>query len=528
MPVDPQMRSLNSVRTYLLILLAICTAIFQACSASEKLEGFIYYRLSSDPTTLDPALATDVTGGTITAKLFNGLVRLDENLNVIPDLAESWEITDAGRTYIFRLRNDSKFITGRVVNASDFKYTFKRILSPEGKSPNSWVLERISGARDFMQGRADDVKGLEVLDSQTLKISIDEAFSPFLQLLTMTAAYVVPKEEVERLGADFSSNPIGTGPFVLKYWKNNNELVLVRNDKYFSGRAVTPGIVYRIIPEELTAVTEFELGNLDVIQLPASEYSRYRNSKKWEKYLSSITGLNTYYLGFNCSRPPFKSKALRRAVSYAIDREKILRTFYESRGRLAAGPVPDLLRSWHSDPYPFDPEEAKRIIKEEGMYGSIVHFYITQEQETVDMAEIIQSYIKKAGLKVIIKQLEWSAYKAAINNGEADLFWLGWWADYPDPENFLFPLFHSSNHGAAGNRTRYANREVDRLIEAGQRAVNSSERDAHYSTAEAIIMDEAAWVTFWHKTDFTLRQPHLRNYRIYPIYSMDKGLEVSF
>ena len=108
------------------------------------------------------------------------------------------------------------------------------------------------------------------------------------------------------------------------------------------------------------------------------------------------------------------------------------------------------------------------------------------------------------------------------------MFWLGWWADYPDPENFLFPLFHSSNHGASGNRSRYTNREVDRLIEAGQKALNISERNEYYRLAEKIITEEAPWVFFWHKTDFTLRQPYLKNYKIYPIYSIDKGVEVSF
>jgi ABC-type transport system substrate-binding protein len=513
---------------YLISLLIFLCFGFITCSVTDRQPGFIYYRLNSDPTTLDPALITDVTGGYISAKLFNGLVKLDEDLKVIPDIAEFWEITGDGKTYIFRLKKNVKFANNRLVTAHDFRYSFERILSSAGKSPNSWVLDRISGARDFLQGKSAYIDGLEVIEDHTLKIRLDEPFSPFLQLLTMTAAYVVPREDIERLGADFSSNPTGTGPFILKKWKNNNEIILIRNDTYFEGPAKTSGVVYRIIPEDLTAVTEFELGNLDLIQVPASEFSRYRSSPIWKDFLSSVTGLNTYYVGFNCSKQPFKNIALRRAVSFSIDREKILRTFYESRGRLAIGPVPDLIRNWEADTHVFNPEEAKRIVEEEGMLGRAVNFYVTADQEAVDMAEIIQSYIHRTGLKVVIKQLEWSAYKAAINNGEADLFWLGWWADYSDPENFLFPLFHSSNHGAGGNRTRYSNIEVDRLIEAGQRSLTIPERDGYYQKAERIIIEEAAWLSFWHKNDFTLRQPHLRNYRIYPIYTMDKGLEVSF
>jgi ABC-type transport system substrate-binding protein len=501
---------------------------FYSCSARNRLQGYIYYRLNTDPSTLDPALITDVTGGSISAKIFNGLIKLDEHLNVMPDIADSWEVFDNTTTFIFHLKRGVKYTNKREVTADDFKYSFKRILSPSGRSPNSWVLEKISGAKDFMQGRASDISGLEVLDRYTLKIKLDQPYSPFLHLLTMTAAYVVPKEEVERLGADFSSHPVGTGPFVLKEWRNNNKITLIRNDRYFAEHAKIEGIVYRIIPEDLTAVTEFELGNLDVITVPASEYSRYSTSSEWKGYLSSARGLNIYYLGLNCSRPPFDNVALRKAVSCAIDREKILKTFYESRGSLAQGPVPDILRKWQPPlPHPYDPLEAKRIIETEGMKDRRVVFYITADQEMIDMAEIIQSYLDKAGLKTEIKQLEWSAYKYAINQGKADLYWLSWWADYPDPENFLFPLFHSSNHGASGNRARYTNRDVDRLIEAGQKAQSTSERDSYYRSAEKIIAEEAPWVFFWHKTDFTLRQPHLKNYKIYPIYSIDKGVDVS-
>lgn len=518
---------LHTLREFF-ILLSIFS-VLTSCSSRDRIDGYIYYRLNSNPTSLDPALIVDVIGGNIAAKLFNGLIRLDKDLNIVPDIAEKWEITDKGTTYIFHLRPGVNFSNNQEVTSLDFKYSFKRILNPKTRSPNTWVLDRILGAKDYMGGKSMDIAGIEVIDTYTLKIKLKEPFSPFLNLLTMTAAYVMPKQEIEKQGADFSTHPIGTGPFILKKWIHNNELVLVKNNNYFFDKAKVEGIIYRIIPEDLTAVTEFELGNLDVITIPASEYSRYKDSPKWKNLISSIQGINTYYIGFNCSRPPFDNINLRNAVAYSIDREKILRTFYEARGRIAEGPVPDILREWKPPGLiEYNPEKAKRIVKESGMEGRRINFFITADQEVVDMAEIIQSYINKAGLNVRIKQLEWSAYKAALNNGEPDIFWLSWWADYPDPENFLFPLFHSSNHGASGNRTRYTNKEVDRLIEAGQKAINARQRNYYYMMAEKIIAEELPWVFFWHRTDFTLRQPYLKNYRIYPIYSIDKGVEVSF
>ncbi len=499
------------------------------CSPRDRIPGYLYFRLNANPTTLDPALVVDVTGGSLAAKLFNGLVRLNGDLQVVPDVAERWETSDSGSTYIFHLKKGVLFSNGREVTSEDFKYSFTRIFDPRTRSPNTWILEKILGAKEFMNGRASDVRGIVAVDRYTLAIRLERPFSPFLKLLTMTACYVVPKEEVENLGEDFSTHPVGTGPFILMQWKHNNRLVFSRNEKYFDVKAKVSGIVYRIVPEDLTAVTEFEVGNLDVITIPTSEYGRYRNSPKWKSLISSSRGLNTYYLGFNCSRPPFDNMELRKAVSCAVDREKILRTFYEGRGRLAQGPVPDLLRNWPPPGvYAYDPVVARRIIDEGGFKGRVINFYVNADPEVVDMAEIIQSYLKKAGLDVRVKQLEWSAYKEALNRGEADMFWISWWADYPDPENFLFPLFHSSNHGASGNRSWYTNTEVDRLIEAGQRATTQSDADRYYMAAERIIASEAPWVFFWHRTDFTLRQPWIKQYKIYPIYSIDKGVEVSF
>lgn len=525
----------RSFRHISLLIFAISVVCLSSCSfrdrpfGTDRIKGYVYYRVNNNPTTLDPAYIVDVSGGLIAAKLFNGLIRLNDDLGIVPDIAEKWDVLDSGKTYIFHLRKGVKFSTNQLVTAEDIKYSFKRILDPQTASPNTWALEKISGAKEFMSGKAKDITGIEVMDTYTLKLKLDRPFSPFLYLLTTTSAYIVPQDEVTKKGSDFSSSPVGSGPFIMKEWRHGSSVVLERNPSYFEDKAKAEGIVYRVIPEDLTAITEFELGNLDVLPIPASEFPRFRDSSKWKNHISASKGLNTYYIGFNCSRPPFDNVKLRRAAACAVDRERILNTFYEKRGRLSEGPVADLLRKWQVPGITsFDPEVAKKMIEEEAAQGRVVNFYVTADQEVVDIAEIIQSYLKRAGLDVRIKQLEWSAYKVALNNGEADMFWLSWWADYPDPENFLFPLFHSSNHGAAGNRTRYTNSEVDRRIVRGQEEIDLLRRSRDYGEAEKIIAGELPWIPFWHKTDFIVRQPGLRNYKNYPIYSMDKGLELSF
>ncbi|MBI5632084.1 MAG: ABC transporter substrate-binding protein [Nitrospirae bacterium] len=517
------------IRLICLALSFICSLSLIGCTSSDRIAGYVHYRINYNPTTLDPAMIVDVTGGLIAAKLFNGLVRLDEKLEVTPDLAESWNISPDGTIYTFYLRRDARFSNGRLLSSSDVKYSFERVLDPGGKSPNTWILDKISGAKAFMEGERSEVSGIKLSGPYAIRIILEKPFSPFLNLLTMTAAYVVPKEEIRKWGEDFASHPVGSGPFRLTQWKHNNHLLLDRNENYFGGMAMIMGLRYRIIPEDLTALTEFELGNLDVISVPASEYRRIMEKNTGKNLVSSMEGINTYYLGFNCSRPPFDDIRARRAVSFALDRKRILETFYENRGRLAHGPIPDMLRSWDAPVLPdYDPAAARKMVDAAGLKGRKIQLYVTADPEVVDIAEILQDYLRTAGLSVVIKQLEWSSYKAAINNGEADMFWISWWADYPDPENFLFPLFHSSNHGPSGNRTRYTNRAVDALIEAGQKSSTRKERDHYYSLAERAIVDDMPWVFFWHKTDITVRQATLKNYRMYPIYSLDKGMEVSF
>ncbi|MBI4687792.1 MAG: ABC transporter substrate-binding protein [Nitrospirae bacterium] len=510
-----------------IIGLSITLCIF-ACMPSNRIDGYIYYRLSANPSTLDPALIVDVTGGSISAKLFNGLVRFDENLNIVSDISYKWEVSRDGRTYVFYLKRGVRFLNGREVTADDFKYSFQRLLSTQTKSPNTWVLDRIKGVKEFIDGKTEDIAGIKVEDRYKLKITIEEPFAPFLSLLCMTAAYVVPKEDVERLGTDFSTNPSGTGPFTIKEWKHNQYLRLEARSDYFDGKPRTKGIVYKVIPDDLTTVAEFESGNLDVISMPAAEFSRYMKDPKWKDLISGASGINTYYLGFNCSRPPFNNPMLRKAVSFAIDRDKILKTIYEGRGLPSSSPVPPLLKAWSVPAaYPYSPDRARLLLREAGYpTGLKIKIYLAADQEVLDILEVIQGYLKTIGIEAELRQLEWSAYKDAINNGEPDAFWISWWADYPDPENFLFPLFHSSNLGSAGNRTRFQNKEVDALIEKGQRSMNKTQRDEYYQKAEELIVKHAPWVFFWHKKDFTIRQPWIKNYKIYPIYSIDKGMEI--
>ena len=421
--------------------------------------------------------------------------------------------------------------THRRITAQDFKYSFERVLTPGTKAPLTWVLDRLEGAADFVSGKAGGVSGIRIVNDHTLVLKLQKPFGPFLSLLAMTAAYVVPREEVERLGQDFGTHPIGSGPYVLSEWKHGQHLVLAAQDDYFEARPRLNGIYYRIIPEDLTAVLEFDTGRLDALLIPSSEYARYTSDPAWRDLVYGKPGLNSYYLGLNCAHPPFDDVRVRRAVNMAVDRQHILNTVFEKRGVLATGPVPPAL--WKNgipplkrETYGFDPVRAKELIGEAGAAGKTIKIYITTDPEVLDIVEVIQSYLAKVGINVEIVQLDWSAFKQAVNEGKADAFWLSWWADYPDPENFLFPLFHSANAGSSGNRTRCFDPELDRLIETAQQTMDERLRYRLYRQAENRIINDAPWLFMWHRADYFVIQPWVKDFKIYPLYSIDKRVDV--
>jgi peptide/nickel transport system substrate-binding protein/oligopeptide transport system substrate-binding protein len=515
-----------------LIALLIIPASGCLRTDDDRLPGYLYLRLNSNPTTLDPALITDVQGGGIAAKLFNGLVRFNENLDIVPDIARSWSLSPDQLTYTFRLRRDVRFSNGRKVTARDFRYSFERVLTPKTKAPLTWVLDKIEGADDFISGRASGLSGIRVVNDQTLVLKLEKPFGPFLSLLAMSPAYVVPREEVERLGQDFGTHPVGSGPYVLAEWKHGQHVILSAREDYFEGSPKLDGIYYRIIPEDLTAVMEFETGHLDVLLIPASEYGRYTTDPARRNLVFGRTGLNSYYIGLNCTRPPFNDVRVRRAMNLAIDRQRIFNTIFEKRGVLATGPIPPGM--WKTSAligpvtgYGYDPEKAKALIREAGAEGATIKIYISADPEVLDIIEIVQSYLKKVGLNAKITQLDWSAFKNAVNDAEPDAFWLSWWADYPDPENFLFPLFHSGSVGSSGNRTRCLDPDLDRLIEAAQRTINEKKRYGLYREAEKRIIQDAPWIFMWHKADYFVIQPWVKDFKIYPIYSIDKRVDVT-
>jgi peptide/nickel transport system substrate-binding protein/oligopeptide transport system substrate-binding protein len=445
----------------------------------------------------------------------------------VGDLALSWTLSRDGRIYRFALRKDALFFNGRPVTAHDVAFSFERVLAPETRSPRTWVLSRIQGAEAFMRGSAGRVAGLRVLGDYELEIELTEPFAPFVSMLGLTTAYVVPREEVERLGEEFGRHASGSGPFMLVEWKHNQHVRLRKNPHWQGPGPLSSGICYRIIPEDFTAMVAFEKGSLDILpEIMASEYARYTRDPKWQGGVKQAIGLNTYYLGLNCARGPFKDARVRQALNYAIDRETMLSALLDGRGEIARGPVPPKLRRGPAPSgYVYDPQRARALLAAAGYPdGFSMQIYQTADTENLDMCQAVQAYLQAVGIDVSIVQLEWSTFLAAVADGEADAFWLSWWADYPDAENFLYPLFHSANLGAGGNRSRYVDARYDRLIEQAVASPENRRRDALYAQSEDLITTQAPWIFFWHKHACSLHRPEIGGYEAVPLTVMEKGL----
>ena len=492
-----------------LIVFLVLSIVIQGCSGSpETADNTLILSLEADPTTLDPALGTDVASGMLDTLLFSTLVRFDESLVLRGDVAESWKLSADKRTYTFVLKDDVCFSNGRKLTAQDVKYSFERVLAPETRSPRAWLFR--------------DITNISVLDDYSLTITLKKAFSPFLSFLTMPAAAIVPEEEVMKWGLDFSEHPVGSGPWKLSGWKRDYKVTLKKNPYYFDKKPAFDTLVFKILKEPLTISTEFELKHLDMMEPSAADILQYLDDPSLHKYLLSRPGLNIYYLGLNCRKTPLKNQKVRRAVVHAIDAVSILQTVRRGRGTLARGPVPPGLEGHYRNLMTpeYNPFISKQLLEEAGYPDGIKLTLLQSRSETnLEVTEVFQAQLAQAGINIRIVQQEWSAFKANLIEGNFDMFYVSWWADYPDGENFLFPLFHSSNHGSGGNYTGYSNPAVDKLIEEIQTIPSGKKRAESMYTVQKILNKEMPIVCLWNKTSNLIVQPEVKKMRVPALYT---------
>lgn len=527
------MKQILCVSLLLTTALVVCSLMTGCCSSGlGNLDVFSTY-ISSEPSNLDPARGVDVNEAVIQSRIFDGLVRYNEKMELVPDLAESWEISDDGKEYIFNLRKNVKFHNGQQFTSSDVVFSLDRILDPKVASPRTWVLEKILGAEDRMNGNSQHTEGIVALDEYKVSIKLSEAFAPFLCLLTTPACYILPcKSKDEFVNGDFFDKPVGTGPFYVLDRVRDSYIHLAANDNYFLGKPKVGNLFVRIITENLKAELEFESDSIDVVQLYPSNYERFKAMPKYSSRITDIPALNTWYIGFNNQAQPFDNVKLRKALNLLVDREKIIKAIYSGRAVPAIGSIPPGISGYNKKDtgIGFKPNEAIQLLNELGYnekHPLEFEAFIKSQQSTFEIARFIQGEFKKYGVNMTLKPMEWSALKDAINKGEAKVFFMNWYGDYPDGENFLTPLFHSKNWGAGGNRAHFKDEEIDRLLENAVKITDEKARSEAYDLINRKIVDQAPWIYLWHCSESYVSGPRVENIDFYPMFFCDKGLTIS-
>jgi peptide/nickel transport system substrate-binding protein/oligopeptide transport system substrate-binding protein len=515
------------------IIITLLTMLLLGCGSGPGGEDSLHLVLEVSPNKLDPAFVVDVAEGEIASMIFQGLVRFSLDGEVTADAASSWRVSEDGRRYVFTLDRRMVFSNGRRIAARDVEFSFERILSPKSNSPRKWVLSRIQGADAFASGESSFISGLHIPNDSTIVLELSEPFRPFLMLLAMPAAMIVPAEEVQHNSGGneqedavnlaptyFAEHPVGSGPWKLDSWERSDFLTLVPNPHHPNRERLMHAVRFRIIPEAFTRIAEFESGALDVLKIPNAELLRFLGDAKYRERIQSVPELRVLYIGLNNTRGPLRDVRVRKALNLAVDVERIIKVLAAGEAVRAAGAVPPTLNGYAGrSPYSYDPRAARELMSAAGYAdGFAIEIWQRDSPEGNRIVEAVQGYLGQVGVEVRIVKREWSAFKEAVSRGKVDAFFLDWYADYPDAENFLFPLFHSENRGGGGNRSFFVDARVDSLIELSQRAVTDSICYDLYARVDSLVYSQAPWIYLYFPKLFEVMSERVTGYRIPFLY----------
>jgi ABC-type transport system substrate-binding protein len=495
-----------------------------ACAVGDAPHGAgLQYYESADPASLDPALSSDVQSGEMVALLFDNLVQFDVDAKLEPGLARRWETDSSGTVYTFHLRTGARFHDDRRIDARAVRASLLRALDPKSKSGRQWPLFPIQGAREYAAGKSARVPGIHVPDDSTIVFTLTEPLNIFPKLLAMPVAAVVP----DATPPGFGQAPVGSGPWRFVSWSHDDAIVFARNPAYWGGAPKADSLVVRIIPEALTQGAEYETGNLSVVEIPFGETQRWEMARPQE--LQRRPALRDLFIAINTTRGPLRDVRVRRALNLGTDVATLLRTQMAGRGVRAAGAIPPGIVGYDSAraPYPWDTAGARRLLREAGYpNGFSVRLWRSQRAELARVAQSVQQDLGLLGIRVEIVERDAPSVRATVRNGEADLYLGDWWADYPDPENFTYPLFHSSNKGPGGNYAFLSDSSLDAMIIRARSTPDTLEKERLSRAIDARVFDLAPWIFLWFPIDIWAVQPDVKGWRIPAVFTGQRWIGV--
>jgi oligopeptide transport system substrate-binding protein len=469
---------------------------------------------------LDPILVGDEATAEYVVEIFGGLVTLDPELNVVADIAESWDTSPDGLTYTFRLRDDVLFHDEQTrVTAEDFKYSLERAADPANASPTARAyLGRIEGFEARLDGDADSVSGVRVIDERTLEIRLTEPEPFFLQELTYPVAFVVNEDQIERDARNWTRKPLGTGPFKIVEFTPAERIRLVRNDRYHLGAPKLEELVFELGGGSIT--TRYQNDEIHIGFVPAQNLKDIQegNSELAEEYVP-IPRMATSYITLNPNQPPFDDPKVRQALAMSIDKAGINEVLLYGYYREADGILPPDMPGYDEavSGYEYDLDEARKLLSESkyaGDFPRIVLTYGGSGGNSPETLVAIQDGWNQLGLDVQLQAVDAAALLREQRRGTLQMLSEGWIADYPDPEDFIAKLFASDS---PLNYTKYSNPEVDDLLDEARNERDERRRFELYTQAEQIILDDAVTIPIFWPVDHTLVKPCVVGYPAVPM-----------
>ncbi len=497
-------------------VLVLCMPL-SSCSCDISLSDVATLDLYGiDPYTLDPALSGDATSHQYITQIFSGLVKFDSGLQIVGDIAKDWEMSPDGFKYLFRLRPEAVFHDGRQVTAGDFKNSWERACNPlTGSQTAALYFGDILGATEVIKGEASEITGVRVIDNFTLEVTLKEPKNYFLYKIAYPAAYVV---DTKTIGSKdwWQKSVNGTGPFKLREWKRGSYLELEKFNQYYGQVAKLDRVVYHLwagVPMDL-----YEAGSIDVAEIGGSYIDKAtdENNRFWDE-LRVMPVPSLTFIGFNFQAEPFDDPLVRRAFLMATDVGKIVELTYQGAAVAAYGVVPPGIPG-HCDgakQFEYDPDLAREIIGlssygscdnlppitlTTGGYGGLV---------PNDLQAAVYQWRENLGVNVTVRQLEPAEFYYNLIAEKDQLFYFGWVADYPHPQNFLEVLFAS---GSPTNVGEYANQKFDILIDRAGSQLDASAGTELYQQAERMLLADTALIPVSFGIDMVLVKPYVHGY----------------
>ncbi|MGR3363405.1 MAG: ABC transporter substrate-binding protein [Maritimibacter harenae] len=475
--------------------LATGLALTPGTALAQTPPGVLIVGQIAEPKSLDPAAVTAQNDFRIVVNMYEGLVQYKSGtLEVEPSLAESWEVSEDGTEYTFKLREGVTFHDGTPFNAEAVKFNFDRMLDEEhpyhntGPFPLAFFFSAITET--------------QVVDEYTVKLVLNEPYAPLLSNLAYPTGLLVSPTAVAEYGEDYGRNPVGTGPFQFAEWRSNERVVVERYADYWGEPAEAEAVVFRPITDANTRVAEMLSGGIDVmVEVPPTALSEFQG----EDYnIVEQAGPHVWFLILNAKEGPFADKRVRQAANYAINKEALVNDVLEGTAEVAAGPIPPAF-AWayneELDPYPYDPEKARELIEEAGAEGAELTFYVTEGGsgmlDPIPMGTAIQADLNAVGLDVKIETYEWNTFLGEVNpglEGKADMAEMAWMTNDPDTLPFLALRTAAFPSEGGFNSGYYSNPEVDALLDKARVETDQEERAKLYKEMQEIVQEDAPWV----------------------------------